>query len=571
MGNKMNKPKTTLATLMGGLMIATTVIAAPIAANATVPTETPDVTSVNFTKAIEAGVKFTSTEQVTITGVSFFKSERNNATIASIWDPTTGRRVSTGLVSDAQVNGWVTVDLTKPVIVDPGSTYIASFYSNRGGYSQEYNEYAKPVTDGAITYPADAGVLSTVGKMPADVKNSVDGYAVKVQYAEQTPAPTPEPTTPPVVTPTPEPTKPVETPAPEPTTPPVETPAPTPTPAPTTPAPTPEPTTPAPTPTPEPTPAPEAAPRVTATSSTSSSISLAWDAWKITPGTQYTVRYGTNENNLDRSVTVDASLRNGVTISKLEANTRYYTQAFPVSNPAAVTYTSVVTKAEVVAPTPAPAPTPTPTPTTPAPTPEPTTPAPTPAPVPAGIPVSVAVIGDSNSNGNNIDRTLADGIEDKTAYITQNRGFVKFAGGWANSGATSGYIAWNAPAVSNADVVAIMAGTNDVINGISKADLEKNLRTTVSKVGVNKVLILGIPPLKDRNQDVSAMNATLKQIAYENGWSFFDPWTDLRTADNSWKAEYYADGVHTNAAGYKVIGYAVEQYIAKTYAGYDIP
>jgi hypothetical protein len=378
----MSKPKTTIATLMGGLMIATAVIGAPTAANAA-PTGTPDITAVNFNKTAEAGVKFTTNEKVTVTGVSFFKSERNNATIASIWDPSTGRRIATGLADDFTVNGWITVPLSKPVVVNPGDNYIASFFSSKGGYSQENDEYVKPVTDGAIVYPADAGVISTVGKMPVDVKGN-DGYAVKVEYAERAEAPTPAPTTPPVTTPTPtpEPTTPAPTPAPEPTQPPVVI------------TPTPEPTVPAPEPTTPITPAPETAPVVRATSLTNDSISLSWDTSDLAAGTKYLVKYGTDENALDRALIVDATTNGGVTLSELKANTRYYTQVSPVSNPTAVTSNSVVTKANEAAPAPTPAPTtPAPVPTTPAPSPEPTTPAPSPTnPIPGSIPVSVAVL-----------------------------------------------------------------------------------------------------------------------------------------------------------------------------------
>ena len=509
-------------------MLAGIAVSSPIAANASAYPATPDVITSDFTRAAEAGVKFTTNKATTITGVSFFKSDRNNASIVSIWDPTTNRRIATGLLTDNQATGWVTAQLSKQIVVDPGKTYIASYYSGRGGYSVNNNAYKSSVVDGNIVYPADAGVLSTNGKVPTDAPG-VDGYAVHVLYEGQAttpaPEPTPEPTTPPVVTP-------------EPTTPPVVTPEPTPAPEP----------TPEPTPAPEPTPEPVPAPDIAAAGSTTDSISLAWLSINVPTGAEYTVQYGTDESNLDHTATVDASTGNGITIWPLEESTKYYLNVYPTSNPSAAVNVSVLTKTNTTNPTP-----------------EPT------KPVPADIPVSVAILGDSNSNGNNIDRTLEAGIRDKTAFVTQNRGYIEFVGGWANSGANSAFIAQNAPSVPNADVAVIMSGTNNIPVGVNKANLERDLQLTSKKVGAQKTLILAVPPFNKMNVESAALNVTLKEIADSNGWNFFDPWASIRTADNKWVAGYEGDGLHTNPAGYRVMGLALEQFIAKKYAGYDIP
>jgi lysophospholipase L1-like esterase len=708
----MSKYKPIIATIVGGVLLSGMMVATP--AQAAISFPTPDSVS-SSTKATEVGVEFKAQKAATVTGVSFFKAGKNNATTVAVWDPATNRRVATGIVKDTSATGWVDVQLSKPLTLTSGKTYVASYYTSKGNYSVENNEYLLPKTDGYITYPADAGVLSVNGKVPVDVAGT-DGYGVRVLFDGQSeptyptlPYPTPVPTSPttvptgeptitPISTSTPAPTPtvapgsvvsagpvknlratptttaakvvwehaavtgtlvrysvtvtnsagyirtfytktttvtftglpsgtehrfivnteavsadgtnkastatattaktlgtaPVVKPSPTPTSQPGTTPTAEPTPTPTatatpTPTPTPTPTaTATPTPTPTATATPTPTPTATATPAPSSVATAA-------PVTNLVASPGTTavRVNWNHSVITGTLVRYGITISNDSGYTKtFYSKADTVTFTGLTTGTTyrvtvvtevvstdgtkkasatalTTTKTAGTAPVTS---TPVPTATaTPAPSPT-ATPTPTPTqPVPANIPVNVAIIGDSNSNGNNIDRTLLAGVRDKTAYITQNNGYLTFAGGWANSGANAATIAANTPSVPNADVATFMVGTNDIPAGINKANLSRDLKTSVAKAGAKRTLILAVPPWNKLASQSAYLNTVLKEIATENGWDFFDPWAEIRTADNHYTDAIYDNDVHTTPAGYRVAGLALEKFITKKYANFDVP
>jgi len=677
----MSKYKPIIATVLGGLMLSSLMVATPAQAASWFPT--PDSIS-DSTKGTEVGVEFSSKKAETITGVSFFKAGKNNGSTVAIWDPATNRRVATGVVKNTSVTGWVDVDLSKAFTLTPGKTYVASYYTSKGNYSVENGRYRVFANDGYIDYPTDAGVLSTNGKVPVDVAGT-DGYGVRVLYAGQTapdyptlPYPTPAPDATSTATPT---VAPTATPTVIPTVAPgsavsagtvknlTVTPATTaakvtwghadvtgtlvrygitisndqgytrtfyskantvtftglstgttykvtvtteavsvdgtkkdsasvavttktlgtsatPTVKPT--APTTVPTS-EPTATPTPTAAPTATPTATPTVAPGSVATAA-------PVTNLVASPGTTavRVNWSHSVITGTLVRYGITIS----NDKGYSKTF-YSKADTVTFTGLTTgttyrvtvvtevisadgtkKASATALTTtktlgtAPV-TSTPAPTSPVTTPAPSpTPAPTTTPsqpVPANIPVSVAIIGDSNSNGNNVDRTLAAGVRDKTAYITQNNGYLTFAGGWANSGANAATIAANTPSVPNADVATFMVGTNDIPAGVNKANLSRDLKTAVAKAGAKRTLILAVPPWNKLSTESAYLNTVLKEIATENSWDFFDPWAEIRTADNKYTDAMYDNDVHTTPAGYRVAGLALEKFITKKYANFDVP
>jgi len=283
-------------------------------------------------------------------------------------------------------------------------------------------------------------------------------------------------------------------------------------------------------------------PIITAQGSTSSTVSLAWTSSSIPANTEYTVKYGTSSNALANEKKVVASSGNGVTLQNLTANTAYFVKVYPTATPANSVSVTVTTKTGTTNP--------------------PTVP-------PTSIPVKVAIVGDSNSTG--YKGKLETGISTGDAYIAQVNGYISFAGGWAKDGSGSLTMANNVAAVPDASVAIIMAGTNDVAKNITEAALEDNLQTISDKVGAPNTLILAIPPFNAVNEQAAEFNVTLARIAARNGWQFFDPWTAHRTADNKWVAAYMREGIHTNKEGYRVMGLAVERYVAKQYAGYDVP
>lgn len=177
------------------------------------------------------------------------------------------------------------------------------------------------------------------------------------------------------------------------------------------------------------------------------------------------------------------------------------------------------------------------------------------APPNAG-PVKVAVVGDSNSTG--FSGTLEAGVAAKKAWVAlmPESDFV-WVGGWAHDGATSTQMAEQALPVAGADLVLIMAGTNNIAVGMPGEALASDLEQIVEVTGARSVGLIAIPPLNPLPQQAIALNAELAQLAHDRSWMFFDPWADLRTSEGMWEAAYLSDGVHTTAGGYQQMAWAL--------------
>ncbi|MEA2138972.1 MAG: large repetitive protein, partial [Solirubrobacteraceae bacterium] len=103
------------------------------------PNVTPPVADAADPGAIEAGVKFRSDIYGVITGVRFYKAAANVGThIGSLWS-TNGTRLAQATFSGESASGWQSVTFATPVAVDPGTTYIASYYAPSGHYSATTN------------------------------------------------------------------------------------------------------------------------------------------------------------------------------------------------------------------------------------------------------------------------------------------------------------------------------------------------------------------------------------------------------------------------------------------------
>jgi hypothetical protein len=93
---------------------------------------TPDSGDPN---GVEVGVKFTSSESGSITGVLFYKSAANaGAHIGNLWT-TSGTRLATGTFTNETASGWQQMAFSSPVPINANTTYVASYYAPGGHYS----------------------------------------------------------------------------------------------------------------------------------------------------------------------------------------------------------------------------------------------------------------------------------------------------------------------------------------------------------------------------------------------------------------------------------------------------
>jgi lysophospholipase L1-like esterase len=111
-----------------------------------------------------------------------------------------------------------------------------------------------------------------------------------------------------------------------------------------------------------------------------------------------------------------------------------------------------------------------------------------------------------------------------------------------------------------ADVLVILAGTNDVNNGVPFEQSAGNLVRVVEKVGARKVLVSAIPPIDVQPGLSPRFNQQLQQFALSHGWVFVDPMAGVREGDR-FAPGMTTDGVHPTEAAAQVIGAALGKAI----------
>ncbi|GAA1703830.1 hypothetical protein GCM10009792_24970 [Microcella alkalica] len=165
-------------------------------------------------------------------------------------------------------------------------------------------------------------------------------------------------------------------------------------------------------------------------------------------------------------------------------------------------------------------------------------------------PTTVAVLGDSNTEVDSVD--FAGGqIGAKTWVRELTHGNFRFAGGWADGGATTARIADELTPIT-ADVLLVMAGTNDVGLGVPFEESAANLKTAIAKTTANRTILLAIPPRFPETQPTSAdFNLALRAVAAENGWEYFD----------GHQSTTLEDGVHLDFDSHRALAEAIIRYL----------
>lgn len=172
--------------------------------------------------------------------------------------------------------------------------------------------------------------------------------------------------------------------------------------------------------------------------------------------------------------------------------------------------------------------------------------------------VTFAAVGDSLTNANSVDFShLGVGDRSWVRYVTPD---VAFVGGWARGGAQTPDMVVNAGPVE-ADVLVVLAGTNDLAHGRSFAAISRDLVAITRKVGVAQVIVAALPPRDSTPATITAFNRRLAVFADARGWTFVDAMGGLR------KGEVFApgmssDGLHPDRAGAAIMAATLSRAIA---------
>ena len=106
--------------------------------------------------AVELGVKFRSDTNGYITGIRFYKASANTGThVGNLWT-STGTRLATATFTGETASGWQQVTFSTPVAITANTVYVASYHTNVGHYSDDYDYFAgKGVDTPPLHAPAD--------------------------------------------------------------------------------------------------------------------------------------------------------------------------------------------------------------------------------------------------------------------------------------------------------------------------------------------------------------------------------------------------------------------------------
>lgn len=124
---------------------------------------------------------------------------------------------------------------------------------------------------------------------------------------------------------------------------------------------------------------------------------------------------------------------------------------------------------------------------------------------------------------------------------------LAFSGGWARGSASTVWMA-GYPQPTHADAVVILAGINDIGQGIPLATTLANLDTIVAKAGAPVVVLSALAPYNANPAAVTAANLAYEALAATRGWHYVDPWGPVRTAEGRYITGASTDGVHPTPA-----------------------
>ena len=116
------------------------------------PTESPRVSDSGDRGSVEVGVKFTSSVVGEITGIRFYKSTLNTGTHrGNLWNAS-GERLATSIFTTETDAGWQSVTFTPAIMIEPETTYVASYFAPEGGFSVDEGYFStSDHTNGPLT------------------------------------------------------------------------------------------------------------------------------------------------------------------------------------------------------------------------------------------------------------------------------------------------------------------------------------------------------------------------------------------------------------------------------------
>ena len=145
-------------------------------------TTTPGTPNEQDPLALEVGVKFRTSVAGFITGIRFYKGTQNTGNhVGNLWT-LAGQNLGTANFAGETTSGWQEVAFNAPIAVAANTTYVASYHTTSGYYSEDENYFA---TGPGATGVAN-GPLLAIPNNDAAGPNGVYRYAGTSTFPDQT-------------------------------------------------------------------------------------------------------------------------------------------------------------------------------------------------------------------------------------------------------------------------------------------------------------------------------------------------------------------------------------------------
>ena len=176
--------------------------------------------------------------------------------------------------------------------------------------------------------------------------------------------------------------------------------------------------------------------------------------------------------------------------------------------------------------------------------------------------VTFAAVGDSITNANSVD--FARGRVGDRSWVDHVGPGLSFVGGWARGGARTADMAAHARPV-RADVLVVIAGTNDLAHGVDFRAISRNLEAVVSAVGAARVVVSAVPPRDSSPRVTAEFNRRLARFVEAEGWTFVDAAAGLRSGER-FADGMSTDGLHPSREGAEVLAGALSAAISAAWS-----
>src|SRR5439155_401369 len=118
------------------------IVNAPLTSNSIwSPVSAPTTADVGPDAPVELGVLFKSDVNGNISGMRFYKSAANTGThVGNLWS-STGTLLGTATFTNETASGWQQMSFGTPVAITANTTYVASYHTTVGHYSDDENYF----------------------------------------------------------------------------------------------------------------------------------------------------------------------------------------------------------------------------------------------------------------------------------------------------------------------------------------------------------------------------------------------------------------------------------------------